>query len=119
MQQFQYKDTFHIAFQMDPSLAYDAIAGPQHDVYSYGYIIKEIGTQLFIPELEKIGMRIMQSRPQTRSEGGSLCARHVLSELRTLTFRNGGCVSPCAPLACYELCRLIQRRSVLAGMHFI
>ena len=100
---------------MDPSLAYDALVTQQHDLYSYGYIIKNMGSCLFVPELENLGVRIMQSRPQDRAESGALSAECIISELRALTFRASQSQRPFGPLGCYELARQLQKRTPAVG----
>ena len=96
---------------MDPSLAYDALITPQHDLFSFGYIIREIGARLYVPELEHLGVRVMHSRLQDRTESGALSIDCLMSELRSHTFRATSSHRVVTPLPCYELAKQLQRRS--------
>ena len=96
---------------MDPSLAYDALVTPQHDLFSYGYMIHDIGSRLYVPELENLGVRIMHSRLRDRADSGALSTQCLMSELRSHTFRAGTAKSAITPVDCYELAKQLQRRS--------
>ena len=80
-------------------------------MYSYGHIIREVGCRLHVPELENLGVRIMQSRLQDRADGGALSAETLISELRSHTFRAGLGQSTIAPVDCYELSKQLQARA--------
>ena len=94
---------------MDPTLAFDAFVTPEHDLFCFGHILKTIGDQLAIPELEGIGFTLLRSSLAERSSGGVMSADRLLTDLRALTFRAGRQLrQTVAQLDCYELSRDLQ-----------
>ena len=97
---------------MDPSLAFDAFVTPEHDLYSFGYILKTIGERLAIPELESTGFKLLRSTLAERTQGGTLCSDRLISDLRGLTFRaDRQKRQSISQIDCYELTQYLQTQA--------